>query len=141
MITEFEKDKLKKILIEHEGLKLKPYRDTVGRLTIGVGRNLDNVGISPIEANFLLNNDIERVIEAIKDEEYFKNLEGDRKLVVMDMVFNLGPNGFKKFTKLIEAIKWQKWSDAAREMRDSTWYTQVGKRGQKLANAMEEGIL
>lgn len=49
---------LKDMLIRHEGLKLKPYRDTVGKLTIGAGRNLNDLGISEREAMFLLDNDI-----------------------------------------------------------------------------------
>src|SRR4051812_27390106 len=39
------RDALVNQLIIDEGLKLSPYTDTVGKLTIGVGRNLTDVGI------------------------------------------------------------------------------------------------
>ncbi len=45
-------------LIRYEGLRLKPYRDTAGHLTIGVGRNLDGAGVDRAEAMLLLKNDI-----------------------------------------------------------------------------------
>lgn len=46
------------MLIRHDGLRLKPYRDTRNKLTIGVGRNLDDVGITREEALMLPNNEI-----------------------------------------------------------------------------------
>ena len=49
------------MLKRHEGLRLKPYQDTIGKLTIGYGRNLDDRGISKEEAEYLLRNDISRV--------------------------------------------------------------------------------
>ena len=58
--------RLHEMLIRHEGLRLKPYRDTVGKLTVGVGRNLDDVGITREEALMLLNNDIAEVRREVK---------------------------------------------------------------------------
>ena len=52
---------LRSQLERHEGLRLKPYRDTVGKLTVGYGRNLEDVGISRDEADFMLDNDIDQV--------------------------------------------------------------------------------
>lgn len=46
--------RLHDMLIRHEGLRLKPYHDTVRKLTIGIGRNLDDVGITHEEALILL---------------------------------------------------------------------------------------
>jgi hypothetical protein len=54
--------RLQKQLIRHEALRLKPYRCSADKLTIGIGRNLDDVGITEEEAYFLLGNDISRVI-------------------------------------------------------------------------------
>lgn len=58
-------DKLSKELRNDEGVRFKPYRDTVGKLTIGVGRNLDDRGISPGEADYLLANDIRIVCDEL----------------------------------------------------------------------------
>jgi lysozyme len=46
------------LLKKHEGLRLKPYRCSADKLTIGYGRNLDDVGISEEEAEMLLLNDL-----------------------------------------------------------------------------------
>ncbi len=58
-MTEALMNRIKAQLIRHKGLKLKPYRCTAGKLTIGVGRNLDDCGISQTEAYVLLENDIQ----------------------------------------------------------------------------------
>ena len=58
--------KIKDQLIQHEGLKLKPYQCPAGRLTIGVGRNLEDKGITEKEAVMLLENDIQECLEDLK---------------------------------------------------------------------------
>jgi len=74
---------IKKLLIKHEGLRLKPYLDTEGKLTIGVGRNLDDVGISKEEAMYLLGNDIQRAILSARDTfPWYRKLNDARKMVV-----------------------------------------------------------
>ena len=57
-MTEALMNRIKAQLVRHEGLRLKPYRCTAGKLTIGIGRNLDDCGISQTEAYLLLENDI-----------------------------------------------------------------------------------
>ena len=128
------------LLIKHEGLRLKPYRDTVGKLTIGVGRNLDDLGITRGEALYLLGNDINRVrLELIKIIGWFLTLGTVRQNVLIDMVFNLGITRFKRFKKLIAAIERQDWDRAADEMLDSKWARQVGRRATELAQMMKDG--
>ena len=78
------------LLIRHEGLRLKPYRDTVGKLTIGVGRNLDDVGITREEALYLLKNDIDNARrELIKTIPRFLDMDKVRQIVLISMTFNL----------------------------------------------------
>ena len=128
------------LLIKHEGLRLKPYRDTVGKLTIGVGRNLDDMGITRGEALYLLGNDINRVrLELIKIVGWFLTLGTVRQTVLIDMVFNLGITRFKRFKKLIRAIEARDWEKAATEMLDSRWARQVGRRATELARMMRDG--
>ncbi|MEA3348486.1 MAG: sulfate adenylyltransferase subunit CysN [Pseudomonadota bacterium] len=133
---------LKKIvtrqLIEHEGLKLKPYHCPAGKLTIGVGRNLEERGISEEEALYLLNNDI---AESIKDlqkifADEFETLPENVQRVLIDMRFNLGASGFKGFKKMIKAVKEEDFTQAALEMQDSKWFRQVGSRGKTLVKMM-----
>ena len=78
-------------LRKHEGVEHKPYTDTVGKLTIGVGRNLDDRGLSEHEIDFLLQNDIQLVEEELTEWwPHWRALNQTRQLVVADMMFNMG---------------------------------------------------
>lgn len=132
--------RLKETLVRHEGLRLKPYKCTAGKLTIGVGRNLDDVGITKEEAMALLDNDIKSVVEQIKKNfKWFDSLCPARQEVVVNMVFNLGINGFLKFKNTIHFIESGQYSQAAIEMLESKWSEQVGNRAKELAKMMAEG--
>lgn len=126
-------------LLKHEGLRLKPYTDTVGKLTIGVGRNLTDKGISEEEAYLLLMNDLKEVIADLSTFEWYEGLDEIRKRVVIDMRFNLGPGGFRTFTNTIKAISEGRYQDAAQGMRRSKWARQVGRRAERLVRMMETG--
>ena len=133
---------LKNMLIVDEGLRLKPYRDTVGKLTIGVGRNLDDVGISKDEALYLLENDIQRAIQdatEIFGTEIWLSLDEVRQAVILDMLFNLGKPRFLTFRRFIQAIKEGNFERASKEMLNSRWARQVKKRAQRLAYMMKTG--
>lgn len=126
---------IKEMLVRHEGLRLKPYRCTSNRLTIGVGRNLEDKGITEGEALFLLENDIIECIIDLKDIfQYFDSYKDNIKLVLIDMRFNLGSGGFRRFRRFIEAVKSNNFEQAALEMKDSKWYEQVGIRSEELYN-------
>jgi len=126
-------------LILHEGLKLKPYRCTAGKLTIGVGRNLDDKGITHDEALFLLRNDIAEVTAQLERFDWFRTLGPVRRKVLIDMCFNLGIQGLLGFQKMIEALKRADYERAADEMVNSRWYEQVGERGRRLERMMRTG--
>lgn len=133
-------EKLVKLLITHEGLRLKPYRDTVGKLTIGVGRNLDDVGITEEEALYLLKNDIRRTIKFLSAVlPFWDRLSETRKIVLIDMCFNLGAKKFMSFKKMRKALEEGDYRLAAKEMLDSKWARQVKGRAQTLARMMREG--
>ena len=133
-------EKLMLRLIQEEGVRLKPYRCSKGKLTSGVGRNLDDKGLSKEEALFLLQNDIKEAVDICKKEfSFFKNLNQTRQIILIDMCFNLGINRLKTFKKMIKAIENKDFSLAAEEMRSSLWARQVGKRAEQLAVLMKEG--
>lgn len=132
--------KLKDQLKRHEGLELKPYKDTVGKLTIGIGRNLDDVGITAEEAEFLCDNDISRVEnQVIRTIPVYSILCDVRQRVLLDMAFNLGIDGLLKFKRFLAFVQMSKWEAAADEMLDSKWATQVGARARTLAQMMKFG--
>jgi len=132
--------RLRELLIHHEGIRLKPYVCSAGKITIGVGRNLQDVGITEFEAMQLLTNDIERVQrEAVSAFPWFKSLCIVRQDVVLDMLFNLGIHRFKGFKKMISCLVVQNYVEAAHQMLDSNWAKQVGNRAQDLASMMRSG--
>jgi lysozyme len=132
-------DKLKNLLIKHEGFKLKPYKCTAGKLTIGIGRNLDDKGIEEDEAFFMLHNDISECEKSLNKFSWFKSLDEVRQCAVMDMVFNLGIARFLLFKQLIQALEIKNYTIAGAEMLDSKWSQQVGQRAKTLSNMMLTG--
>ena len=133
-------DKTRNLIINHEGCMLHPYKDSVGKLTIGVGRNLDDVGISQDEAYFMLNNDINKALFSCQNGlPWFNSLDEVRQAVMIDMVFNLGFGGFLKFVMTIEHIKRDEYELAAETMLDSKWAGQVGIRAKELSEMMRTG--
>lgn len=128
-------------LVRHEALRLKPYKDTVGKLTIGVGRNLDDVGITEDEAMELLENDIKSVEQTLTSKvACFGSLDDPRQRVLADMAFNMGTAKLLTFVKFLAAVEARDWERAADEMLDSTWAKQVGKRATELATQLREGV-
>lgn len=131
---------LERLLIKHEDLKLKPYRCTAGKLTIGVGRNIEDNGISTGEAMVMLRNDLTRTRLALeKVFPGFLGLSRPRRLALIDMCFNLGLPRFLGFKKMLAAVVARDFNLAAEEMLSSVWAEQVGQRARTLATMMREG--
>jgi len=135
MITQALIDSVK----EGEGLRLKPYRCTAGKLTIGYGRNLDDVGITQEEAELLLKHDLEKAEKEAEKFPVYSKLNQARKDVLIEMVFNMGYSRLSGFKKMFEALEKGDYSAAADQMLDSSWHKQVGKRAERLAYFMRIG--
>ena len=139
MLEQALKNRLIKQLKLHEGVEKFPYRDTVGKLTVGVGRNLTDVGLRDHEIDLLLDTDIILVVDDLEQYHWFEMLSDNRKLVVVDMMFNLGKSRFDKFKKMIAAIEAADWGEASEQMLSSKWARQVGGRATTLATMMLNG--
>ena len=148
-------------LIAHEGLRLEVYQDSLGIDTIGIGRNLEDrgitkeeldwmdipnmaivhtMGITEADAMYLAQNDVQIVEEElIRAHPCVDRLDAVRQLVLMDMAFNMGVPRLCKFKKMWNAIHDEDFISAAKEMLDSRWAIQVKSRSTKLANAMHNG--
>ncbi len=98
----------------------------MGKLTIGVGRNLDDEGITKEEALYLLNNDIQRIKGELASLPNFSQLSEPRQRVLTEMGFNIGLEGLMKFKEMWQAIQAQDWDGAANAMLDSLWAKEVG---------------
>jgi len=132
-------DKLIKQIKKHEGVELKPYKCTSNKLTIGIGRNLEDVGISEHEAEYLLMNDLDTYMTAAKTYDWYAGLNDARKAVIVNMLFNMGQTNFNKFLKMKQALDEGDFSEAAKQMLDSKWAKQVKGRSAELAAQMETG--
>ena len=108
------REKLLDMLMLHEGLELKPYKCTADKTTIGVGRNLQDVGITEDEAKYLLQNDIDRILKEVEHWSFLEKLNEPRQAVILDMVFNMGVTRFNANTwvKTFAAIKNEEWDEA-----------------------------
>lgn len=128
-------------LVRDERLELKPYRDSVGKLTIGVGRNLDDVGISRAEAMSLLANDIANAKAQLEQHlPWTGGLDEVRESALVNMTFNMGIGALMNFRKFLAALEAGDYKTAAAEMLDSLWSKQVGDRAQRLAMQIETGF-
>lgn len=132
-------EKFKPIIKKHEGLRLKPYHCTAGKLTIGYGRNLDDRGISEEEADRLLHNDILLCsLQLDRDLPWWKHHPENVQMVLMDMCFNLGIAGLLEFKRTLGYIRDQKYSAAAVAMLQSKWASQVGARAKELSVLIQD---
>lgn len=120
-----------------EGLRLKPYRCTADKLTIGYGRNLEDVGISKDEAEYLFANDIKEAESELRHAfPWFEELAETRQDVLVNMCFNLGLTRLLGFKKFLKAVSLGEYETAAHEMMNSAWAEQVGDRAKRLARLM-----
>lgn len=131
---------LKDMLKVDEDEKLRPYPDSKGKLTIGVGRNLSDTGISLVESDFLLTNDITRVQAGLNLHiSWWLGLSGNRQLVVANVAFNCGVDGLLGFHNFLAALRAGHYSEAAAELLDSDAARDLPKRYARLAVLVEQG--
>ena len=138
--------KLIEMLKVHEGVETHAYRDTVGKTTIGVGRNIDaddGLGLSMQEVEYLLGNDIERVeqelVGALPWTIDLLVIDSPRFDALVDLCFNLGLPRFLNFVKALDACADEDWERAADEFMDSRWAKQVGNRAVEITEMIRTG--
>lgn len=152
---------LREQLIRHEGLRLKAYKCTAGKTTIGVGRNLDDKGVTAEEtatlgitresclqngittdqAYALLENDIRDARAEAAKLPVFDKLDPVRQDALVNMAFNLGLPRLSQFKRMLAALEDADWQGAAQEALESKWANQVGPRAYELAKQLQNGIM
>lgn len=141
MMTPDMKSHLKKMLVRHEGFKTFPYIDTVGKISIGIGYNLSDRGISENWINQQYENDVNYFYKQLHDTySWFAELNEARQLALVDMCF-MGFKTFQSFKRMIAALAKHHYEEAANEMLNSKWATQVHGRAIELADIMRSGVL
>jgi len=128
-------------LKRHEGFRSRPYKCPGGAITIGFGRNLDARGISKVEAEQLLENDIQSCLNDLHKAfpDLMSSLSPNRQMVLINMCFNLGIDGLLTFRNTLKHIRLGDFQQASIEMLKSKWATQVGKRATELSEMMRIG--
>ena len=107
-------------LKRHEGLRLTPYKCTADKWTIGVGRNLEDVGISEQEAEMLLQNDIQRASDQLtKTFPWTLELDEVRLAALINFTFNVGIGTVSKFVNAMALLKAKNYDMAADEFLNS----------------------
>ena len=130
------------MLKRHEGVRSTVYVCSAGYETIGVGRNISatGLGLSDDEVDYLLQNDIERVIKELSAEyRWFNSLDDVRKDAMIDISFNLGATRLRGFKRALAAMEVADYKLAAKEFLDSKWSQEVKGRSHELASMIETG--
>lgn len=128
-------------LTRDEGMRLRPYVDTAGKTTIGVGRNLTDNGISSDEALVLLQNDMKAALEDCESAfEWWTDLDDVRQRVLCNLCFNMGLVTLLTFTTFLRLMSQANYQAAADDLLHTKWAGQVGQRAQRLAGAIRTGI-
>lgn len=135
------------MLTRDEGVRRKPYNDSTGKevilpsgkVTIGVGRNLTDNGLSPDEIRYLFHNDFLTHLEiAERFFPDFSRYSTNRQLAILNLTFNLGEVRFAGFTETIAAIRAQDWQLAGRCLENSHWFFQVKDRAVRVITMLVE---
>lgn len=131
-------DALKEWIKKCEGYRSHPYLDSVGKVTIGWGHNLDN-GIPLDVADMLLDDDIKQVKQYLLTKNWYVIQPPGVQMAIENMCFNLGIYKLLTFYKMINALCIKDYTTAALEALDSKWATQVGERAKDVAIMIREG--
>lgn len=122
----------------HEGFRSRMYEDSVGVKTIGYGFNLEEIELPKPVAELWLAHEIQNHQKELEQFHWYHNLDAVRQDVLLDLHYNLGDSRFRQFKRMIKALENQKYDEAAKEMLDSKWASQVGNRATKLASLMKQ---
>lgn len=134
------RERLKAQLENDEALRLKLYKCSMGKTTIGVGRNLDDKGISRNCAMFMLDEDVDETIK-LADEffPWWKQMTEDRQEAFLNFLFNVGIGSALKFVNTMKALKEGRYEDAAVGFETSLWFKQVGQRAVRIVKKIRVG--
>jgi lysozyme len=158
-------DTLEKLLTWDEGKQLKPYKDSRGIDTIGIGHNLvanglpvgllppdvpvtypecmeylNEHGLTDAQCDALFHYDITHVAGFLTDYPWFKGLDIVRQAALQDMAFNMGERTFKTFAQFTALVGAHRFSDAAADLRRTAVYSELSVRYGRIARMLETGL-
>jgi len=139
----------------HEGLKLFPYYCTAHKLSIGIGHNIEarpwtdeerkaigdwEKGITKNMAYMICRNDVNLCLEKLKTLDFWKSLDEERQYALIDLCFQIGFAGLKKFRKMLKAMSEKDFKTASEQCLDSTYAKQTPKRSKRIAKLIKTGV-
>lgn len=127
-------------LIKDEALRLKPYLDTVGRITAGIGRNLSAKGIGQAACDIWFAEDVAEALDGAEKYPWFALLDQPRRQVIVCMIFNMGAETFEEFDETHAAFAAHDWPSASAHMLATKWAQEVGIRAVIYARIVRTGI-
>lgn len=119
---------------QHEGLRLKPYVDTTGNITLSYGVNI-TAGITQDEADYLFNSRFQSALREAQTESWWQYVADNdaRSRAMVEMCYNMGAGGVAGFHDALAAMQRGDWNACAAGFLNSLWAKQVGQRAQTLA--------
>ena len=138
-------DKLLESVKKHEGYKNHVYLDTLGKRTVGVGHlcveDFWEDG-KEYEEDFLmdiLKKDLQQAIRQANLKCEGLKISDDAKIIIIEMIFQLGGTGVSKFRKMWQALQQDPpdYAEASVQMLDSRWAKQTPNRAQEMAAHMK----
>lgn len=133
-------DSLEEQLIAEEGIRLTPYKDSLGHWTIGVGHSLAG-GFTLDQVLLIFRDDIEKArSDLFIALPWVESLSTTRKQALVMLAFNLGIDGLLRFEDMLSALKAGDYARVKPLLLDSRWRDQVGpKRSMRIANMLTNG--
>ena len=128
------------LIRQNEGIRLKPYTDTAGKLTIGVGHNLTDDGLTPIQVEIIFQDDLHSTQQnLLAGIPWTANLDEVRAAVMLDLAFNMGMSTLYTFTTFLKLMAAGAYADAGDDLLNTAYATEVGKRAVINANMLRTG--
>lgn len=149
-------DRLKQSLRIDEGKILHVYKCPAGKKTIGYGFNIEanklpdfiefylaeHGEITEEMAEWLLDRKVMECVDAVKETltpATWSWLTEIRREVLVQMVYNIGVVGFRKFKGTLKSIEEHDIPGAVRGLKGSLWHRQLPTRSGRLIKEFERG--
>lgn len=132
-------EKLEADLKRDEGREPRPYKDSLGYLTIGYGHNLDSEGLCEEAMLVQLRHDIRtKALEPLdKAFPWWRNHPENVQRVLANLCFNMGIGKLRTFKNTLRLIEHRQYKAAAVELLKSKYAKQVGQRAIRLSELLK----
>jgi lysozyme len=146
--TNVSEQETKDFIIGNEGIRYEPYEDTLGNWTVGVGHLIGkdlpsnmNRRFSHQEIMDLFDNDFIHHKTAAERIPGFDKMDGLGQTALTDLTFNMGPSWINSWPNLTNQLGEGDIPSATDNLRNSRWYDQVGNRGPRVTNMLEDSTM